>query len=70
MFRHMLYADSTWHTCYAGLKENAKAIELYQECINNAFGSAEAKYAQQCIEKLKPKEPSKSGSEISLYPSG
>ncbi len=41
--------------CYAGLKDNAKAIELYQECINNAFGSPEAKFAQECIDKLKPK---------------
>lgn len=47
--------------CYAALKEVDKAIPLYQEVISNGFGSAEAKYAQVCIDKLKPKEKSEKG---------
>lgn len=46
--------------CFAALKELDKAIPLYQEVINNGFGSAEAKFAQECIDKLKPKSSDKS----------
>lgn len=40
---------------YAALKELDKAIPLYQDLINNCFGSPEAKFAKECMEKLQPK---------------
>lgn len=39
---------------YAGLRELDKAIPLYQDLINNCFGSPEAKLAKECMERLQP----------------
>ncbi len=39
---------------YAALRELDKAIPLYQDLINNCFGSPEAKLAKECMERLQP----------------
>lgn len=38
---------------YAGMKELGMAIKVYHEIEDNCFGSAEARLATECIEKLK-----------------
>lgn len=50
--------------CYAALKELDKAIPAYQDICNNCFGSPEAKFAKDCMEKLQPKSQVKLGKGI------